>query len=295
MSRRYRITHHTRYSYDQEVTDSYGMACVRPKQLPGQEVIEYELWTDPGHADLGAHLDLESNELCYFHVTEPHAVLQVSMVSVVEVTALPRNPIADAIAWEDARPTACQPSQGALATEYAYASPLVDVVPAARDYANPSFTPERDLVAAALDLMHRIHAEFQYLPGATTITTRVLDVLERGQGVCQDFAHLMISCLRSLGLAARYVSGYLATDPPPGRDRVVGADATHAWIEVWMPGSGWLALDPTNDCVVGDRHITVAHGRDYGDVPPVKGVIFTEATGSVMTVSVDVARLDPPS
>lgn len=142
--------------------------------------------------------------------------------------------------------------------------------------------------------MHRIHADFAYLPGATTITTRVLDVLERRQGVCQDFAHLMISCLRSLGLAARYVSGYLATDPPPGRDRVVGADATHAWVEVWMPGSGWLALDPTNDCAVGDRHITVAHGRDYGDVPPVKGVIFTEATGSTMSVSVDVARLDPP-
>ena len=138
-----------------------------------------------------------------------------------------------------------------------------------------------------------MHADFDYDPGSTDVSTRVPDVLARRRGVCQDFAHVMIAGLRGLGLAARYVSGYLATDPPPGRERVVGADATHAWLACWVPGplgeSTWLAVDPTNDCVMGDRHVTVAWGRDYADVPPVKGVIFTEARTSTMTVTVDVA------
>jgi transglutaminase-like putative cysteine protease len=139
--------------------------------------------------------------------------------------------------------------------------------------------------------MHRVHSDFTYRSGSTTISTRVRDLLERKMGVCQDYAHFTVACLRSLGLAGRYVSGYLATVPPPGKERVVGADASHAWIGVWIPGAGWLYLDPTNNRVTDVSHATVAFGRDYSDVPPVKGVIFTESKKSKMKVGVDMARL----
>jgi transglutaminase-like putative cysteine protease len=296
--RRYRITHHTTYTYDDDVTDSYGMVMSRPRELPSQRVVEHELWTDPGHADLGTHLDSEGNAATYFHVTEPHRRLVVSAVSVVECRdPAPGLSVADTHAgtsWEDARPLLRRDlPDAALAAQHAFASPLVDLGPEVREYAAASFTPGRPLVEAVVDLTHRIHADFDYRPGSTGVATRVPDVLAARRGVCQDFAHLQIAALRSLGLSARYVSGYLATDPPPGRDRVVGADATHAWLQCWVPGpdggSGWLSVDPTNDCVTGERHVVVAWGRDYADVPPVKGVIFTEATESAMQVTVDVA------
>ena len=141
------------------------------------------------------------------------------------------------------------------------------------------------------DLMHRIHAEFGYDRTATTVTSTIEEILAQRAGVCQDFAHLTLACLRGHGLAARYVSGYLATTPAPGQQRVVGADASHAWVAVWLGGDDWLALDPTNDTWADDRYVTVAWGRDYADVTPVKGVIFTEAKRSTMDVSVDVAPL----
>jgi transglutaminase-like putative cysteine protease len=177
------------------------------------------------------------------------------------------------------------------ATDFALPSPLVEQVPGAHEYAATSLTPGRPIGEAATDLMHRVHADFVYDKTATTVTSTVEDILERRAGVCQDFAHLMLACLRSHGLAVRYVSGYLATTPPPGKARVVGADASHAWVEVWLGGGEWLALDPTNNQPAGDRYVTVAWGRDYGDVPPLKGVIFTEAKRSTMRVAVDVAPL----
>ena len=302
--RRYRITHHTTYAYDEDVTDSYGLVMARPRDLPDQRVVEHELWTDPGHADLGTHVDGEGNAATYFHVTEPHRRLVVSALSVVECRApAPGGSVAElhaATPWEDARPLQRRDlPEAALVAQHAFASPLVDLDPTVASYAAPSFPPGRPLVEAVVELTHRVHEDFDYRPGSTSVATRVPDVLAARRGVCQDFAHVTIAALRSLGLAARYVSGYLATDPPPGRERVVGADATHAWLECWVPGpassvssgasGGWLSVDPTNDCVTGERHVTVAWGRDYADVPPVKGVIFTEATESTMDVTVDVA------
>nr|WP_259392857.1 transglutaminase family protein [Microbacterium halimionae] len=150
--------------------------------------------------------------------------------------------------------------------------------------------PGRPIGEAVTDLMHRIYTDFDYDSTATTVTSTVPDVLEKRAGVCQDFAHLAIACLRSHRVAARYVSGYLATQPPPGKERIVGADASHAWLSVWLPGSDqWLAIDPTNDQWIADRHVTVAWGRDYADVTPVKGVIFTQAKKSKLRVSVDVS------
>ena len=288
--RRYRITHHTTYSYDDEVTDSYGIVFSRPRDLPTQHVREHELWTDPGHADLGEHLDSEGNLATYFHVTEPHRRLGVSAVSVVDIAAAPVPDGAELLLWEDARPALrVDLPEAALAMEYAVASPLVELVDDATRYVGESFGPGRPLVDAVLDAAGRMHHDFDYRPGSTTVATRVREVLRARQGVCQDFAHVLIAGLRGHGLAARYVSGYLETDPPPGQQRLVGTDATHAWVQVWMPTLGWLSVDPTNDCVTGDRHVTVAWGRDYADVPPVKGVIFTEAETSSMTVTVDVA------
>lgn len=214
--RRYRVTHHTTSSYDDEVTDSYGMVCTRPRITAGQAVVEFELWTDPGHADLGTHRDVEDSEFTYFHVTEPHQQLRVSAVSVVTIEVARRDPGVTGQPWEQCRPDLLAAGPSALVSEYVLGSPLVDVATGARAYADPSFANGRGIADAVLGLTHRIHADFEYQPGSTTVTTRIADVLADRRGVCQDFAHLMLAGLRSQGLAARYVSGYLATEPAPG-------------------------------------------------------------------------------
>jgi transglutaminase-like putative cysteine protease len=174
--------------------------------------------------------------------------------------------------------------------DFTFPSPYVEIPPAIEDYARQSFPAGRPIGEAAVELMHRIHVDFTYQSGSTTLRTKVSDLLEQRTGVCQDFAHFMVAGLRSLGLAGRYVSGYLATRPAPGKPRAVEDAASHAWVGCWIPGAGWIYLDPTNDRVIDDSHTTVAWGRDYGDVPPVKGVIFTEAKKSKMEVSVDMAE-----
>jgi transglutaminase-like putative cysteine protease len=158
-------------------------------------------------------------------------------------------------------------------------------------YAAESFAPGRPLGEAAADLCRRIHDDFDYVSGSTTVRSTVTDLLSGGEGVCQDFAHLAVAGLRSRGLPARYVSGYLETLPPPGKAKLRGVDASHAWFSVWT-GDGWLDLDPTNDRVVDEQFVVLAHGRDYGDVPPLKGVIFTDSAKSVMAVSVDMERVE---
>ena len=177
------------------------------------------------------------------------------------------------------------------ACQFVYASPLVTISPAAGDFARPSFPPGVPVLAGALQLMKRIFTEFTYDKSATSIDTAVDQVLAARRGVCQDFAHLMISGLRSLGLAARYVSGYLETKPPPGKPKLIGADASHAWVSLYVPAAGWVDLDPTNNLMPGENHITTAWGRDYGDVTPVKGVVMGGGIHT-LSVSVDVARAD---
>jgi transglutaminase-like putative cysteine protease len=178
------------------------------------------------------------------------------------------------------------------ARQYLLDSPLVAASPALAAYGAASFPADRPLNDAVSDLVSRVHRDFAYRSGATSVTTTLAEVLDRRAGVCQDFAHIVTGCLRSLGLPARYVSGYLETDPPPGMPRLQGADSSHAWASVFVPGVGWIDMDPTNDVIVGDRHVTTAWGRDYGDVPPLKGVIFTDATEHELHVSVDVTPVD---
>ncbi|GAA1732063.1 transglutaminase family protein [Aeromicrobium alkaliterrae] len=287
---RYQVRHTTTYTYDADVSDSYGVAHVTPRELPWQHVGRHEVTVDPGATDQWAATDHYGNTRTYFQVDEPHQVLRVEAFSEVEVLTEVRDDEADAQPWETCRPAGRREVVDAWsATELVLRSDLVPHAALARDYGADSLTPGRPLVEAAMDLMHRIHADFTYEQGASTVTSTIDDLFEAQAGVCQDFAHLTLACLRSHGLAARYVSGYLATDPPPGKERIVGADASHAWVALWVPGGTWLALDPTNDQLAGERYVTTAWGRDYADVPPVKGVIYSEAKTSLLDVEVDVA------
>lgn len=291
--RRYRIQHSTTYTYEADVTASYGQFHLRPRDLGWQRCLSHEVSVDPAPVDLFVHDDLYGNAKSYFHVTEPHRRLVVTAVSQVEVEQGGPDEDRLAVPWERARPTTRPELPDAWsATDFTFASPYVEVPPGVEDYTRASFTPGRPLGEAAVELMHRVHDDFTYRSGSTSVGTTVSTLLERRTGVCQDFSHVMLAGFRSLGLAGRYVSGYLATRPPPGRPRLVGADASHAWVGLWVPGGGWLHLDPTNAKLADESHATVAHGRDYGDVLPVKGVIFAESGRSTMTVSVDMAPLD---
>lgn len=287
---RYRISHRTTYAYDDNVSDSLGIAYLVPRAMDSQTVLDQRVQIDPEPADRSTDLDYHGNTATYFQVNEPHSTLVVLATSEVESAIPVHDQAALAQPWEQARPAERPDVPDAWRTvDFSLRSSLVDQPEGAAAYGAVSLAPGRPIGEAVTDLMHRIYADFAYDKAATTVTSTIHDVMEKRAGVCQDFAHLTLACLRSHGLAARYVSGYLATTPPPGKERVVGADATHAWVAVWLPGGGWLAIDPTNDQWVNDRYVTVAWGRDYSEVPPVKGVIFTEAKTSTLKVEVDVA------
>jgi transglutaminase-like putative cysteine protease len=254
--------------------------------------VAHTLHIDPEPSDSSTSEDAYGNISSYFHVTERHRWLSVISESVVEVDSPPqeRYGAGSAVApWEIARPVGLD---GALATEFTLDLQPQEITEDVRAYAAQSFEPGRPLIDVLRDLTSRIHEDFTYRSGSTTVSTKVADVLRAREGVCQDFARLAIACLRANGLAARYVSGYLATDPPPGKERMVGIDASHAWASVWTPQDQWLGLDPTNDQMVDERYIVVGWGRDYADVPPLRGIIYTDSESSVIDVSVDVVPLE---
>ncbi len=284
-SRGYEITHRTTYRYSDVVTSSYGRGFLVPRSSSRQRCLAHELIIDPEPADSSTSRDAYGNTSSYFHVTERHRTLTVTSRSVVEVDAPPPGYDSDGglqVPWEQARPVG-------LAAEFALDLVPPEIADALRDYAAPTFTPGRPLIEVARELASRIFRDFTYRSGSTTVSTGVAQVLAAREGVCQDFARLAIACMRANGLAASYVSGYLATDPPPGKERMVGVDATHAWASVWAPGDRWLAFDPTNDQLVDERYVVVGFGRDYADVPPLRGIIYTDSESSVIEVAVDVA------
>jgi transglutaminase-like putative cysteine protease len=288
MVRRYRIEHRTIYRYSDEVSASFGRGYLHPRDLPGQRCLQHNLSIEPLPSDLSHGVDVYGNYNTYFHVTNSHTELRVVGLSDVEVSSPDLDPAVLAQPWERARPSS---TADARAVEFTLASPLVRMPVPIREYADVSFWPGRPIIDAVNDLTHRIHTEFKYESGATSVSSTVTDVLEAKKGVCQDFAHVAIASLRSIGLACRYVSGYLATYPPPGRPRMIGVDASHAWAAVRLSDSSWLSFDPTNDTLADERYTTVAWGRDYDDVPPLRGVIYTDAHENKMDVSVDVAPL----
>jgi transglutaminase-like putative cysteine protease len=243
----------------------------------------------PTPAVTSEHLDFFGNRVFYFAVQDIHQSLEVTAVS--DITVAPRafSETSASVAWENAYWMLREDSDPEVreARQFFLDSPFVHCTSGLRDYTRDSFPAGRPLLEAAMDLNRRIHRDFIYDPHFTTLATPLEEVMKSRRGVCQDFAHLAIACLRSLGLAARYVSGYLETLPPPGRPKLVGADASHAWFAVYLPGEGWAELDPTNDCMPGERHITLAWGRDYGDVAPLNGVM-SGGGSHTLKVSVDV-------
>jgi transglutaminase-like putative cysteine protease len=291
-SRSYQVTHRTVYSYSDVVTSSYGRGFLIPRDSARQRCLSYELILEPEPADSSTSRDVYGNISSYFHVTERHHALKITSSSVVEVDPPPPELYGGGSArapWEIARPVGVD---GALATEFTLDLQTPEITDELRAYAAPSFAPGRPLIEVLRDLTSRIYQDFTYRSGSTTVSTQVSAVLAAREGVCQDFARLAIACLRANGLAASYVSGYLATDPPPGKERMVGIDATHAWASVWTPQNQWLGLDPTNNQMVDERYIIVGFGRDYADVPPLRGIIYTDSESSVIDVAVDVAPFE---
>ena len=290
---RYRVTHRTEYHYSDVVTSSYGRGFLTPRDSLRQRCVAHRLTIEPTPADSSTSRDTYGNISSYFHVTEPHNALTITSDSIVDVAPQLPGLYSSGSAlepWEAARPSGMQ---GALETDFTLDLTPPEITDEVRAYAAPSFEPGRPLVEVLRDLATRIFNDFTYRSGSTTVSTRVNEVLEAREGVCQDFARLAIACLRANGLAACYVSGYLATDPPPGKDRMIGIDATHAWATVWTPQQPgqfeWLGVDPTNDQMVDERYIAVGRGRDYADVPPLRGIIYTNSENSVIDVAVDVA------
>lgn len=290
---KYRIIHKTTYTYADYVSLCQNEAYLLPRHTPQQHCRYSQLRIAPAPALLKERHDFFGNRASYFSIQAPHKVLTVTAVSELDLDypdlhALPTH----SPPWETVRDqiAADTSTEGLEARGYVLPSPFINPDAALAAYARPSFPPGRPILAALVDLTRRIFKEFTYDPHFTTIVTPLSEVLQHKRGVCQDFAHLAIACVRSLGLAARYVSGYLETLPPPGKEKLRGADASHAWLAVYVPEQGWVDFDPTNNQIPWTQHITTAWGRDYGDVTPLKGIIFGGGEHQ-LAVSVDVERL----
>jgi transglutaminase-like putative cysteine protease len=272
----YKIVHRTTYKYKYPVSVGNHVACLKPRSLPRQHLAQSELEIRPKPANITERVDYFGNHLCFFTVEEPHDELIVEARSEVvmneNAAAWPRQ----SPSWEEVACTLQQDHHPATleAYQFRFESPRIRPSPEFAAYALQSFTARRPMHEALLDLTARIHADFRFESKATTVRTPVEEVFQKRRGVCQDFAHLQIACLRSINLSARYVSGYLRTHPPPGKPRLVGADASHAWVSAYCSGTGWLDVDPTNNVAPSDGHVTLAWGRDFGDVSPLHGLIL---------------------
>lgn len=291
MSVAYRVRHETRYRYDNEVSLAHNRAVLTPRVLRHQKVLATSLRTVPDTAYRDLSTDLFGNTVTSFSIERPHRDLSiVSESTVVMDGGAGQLSLGGVQPWE----LSVDQARHDLGAErlFCHDSPFAVTTAEVAAYAAVSFTAGRSLAEAASELTTRIFTDFAYRPGSTAIGTPVAEVLVRKAGVCQDFAHFELACLRSMGLAARYVSGYLETRPPPGKPKLIGADASHAWCSVRQLDGTWLDLDPTNDLVGPSTHVTLAWGRDYGDVAPLSGVIFAGRVSSSLSVSVDIARLD---
>lgn len=288
---RYRVRHTNFYSYGSEIALAHHLMHLSPRPVERQRVVAFHMSVHPPPSALTEHVDVFGNPTTYLEMHEPHTRLTVETEFEAEIEEASPAPADFAAPWEQMRDRLAHPEteDERASASFTFASPMIESAPELRDYALVSFTPGRAIGAAALDLTERIHREFTFDANATEIATPIADVLTSRRGVCQDFAHLEIGCLRAVGLAARYVSGYLRTVPPPGRPRAIGADVSHAWLSLWYDGV-WLDFDPTNGRPGSSDLITLAWGRDYSDVSPTRGVILGSSIQS-LAVSVDVETL----
>jgi transglutaminase-like putative cysteine protease len=289
---RYRLRHTTTYAYTYPVSVCHNALRLTPRECHHQRCSFHELLIYPEPMFVRQTTDYFGNMVTFFALDEPHDALTMTANSTVEVTTTDSPEPGATPPWEQVRDVLRHDPKGPVlkAYQYVFDSPYVSVESEMLAYAQPSFPPGRPLFDAVYDLTQRIYTEFKYDQDVTSVETPLREVLHNRHGVCQDFAHLQIACLRSLGLAARYVSGYLVTAPPPDQAPLVGALASHAWVSVYCPGPGWIDVDPTNNLLPSDGHITVAYGRDYGDVSPIKGV-FLGGGEHTLEVSVDVTPL----
>lgn len=291
---RFRITHNTTYDYNNGVGRCYNLAHMLPRDTTRQTCTKSKVKITPTPAHSNKRKDYFGNTAYFFAIQKSHDTLSIETESEVLMDNANEMPGLDfGLSCGEAleRIRESKEEDVILAREYVLDSPMIKANDALRDYASHLFEPERPLLAAVRELTTKIYKEFAYDPGFTTIATPLHDVLAHKRGVCQDFAHLAIGCMRSMGFPARYVSGYLETLPPPGQEKLVGADATHAWLSVFSPGEGWFEFDPTNDALAAEQHIVTAWGRDYSDVTPLRGVIFGGGDSNQLSVAVTVERL----
>jgi len=288
----YAISHTTTYHYADFVSLCHNLVHLKPRLSPRHTCQQWHLTVSPEPRTMTNLYDYFGNPIALFTIQEPHRKLQITAKHRIDV--LPSEPIVleETPPWEAVRDRLATERTAEMleACSFHFDSHYIQRSPELAAYAAPSFTPGRPIGEAMMDLTTRIHREFKYDAKATTVSTPLHEVLTLRHGVCQDFAHLAIGCVRSLGLAARYVSGYLRTRPAPGRERLVGVDASHAWLSVFVPNLGWIDFDPTNNLITSDQHITVAWGRDYDDISPIKGVILGGGSHT-MSISVDVAPI----
>lgn len=290
---RFRVKHITRYKYAERVSRCYNLANVVPRNTERQSILNNRVTVSPQPAATNKITDYFGNMAYYFEIQKQHTELVITAESDIDISDHDHEMNLDlgetyGEVLDYLRVTLNDATIDAR--EFLLDSPMIKASEKLADYARPSFTLNRSLKACVSELTTRIFTDFSYDPNFTTIATPLADVLEHKRGVCQDFAHLQIGCLRALGIPAKYVSGYIETLPKPGQKKLVGADATHAWLAYFSPADGWVEFDPTNNTQANSQHIVTAFGRDYFDVSPVKGVIFGGGASPILEVSVDVAR-----
>jgi transglutaminase-like putative cysteine protease len=283
----YDVRHRTTYRYLHDVSYSCHVAHLTPRETVVQQVGASKITLSVAPTRRDRRTDYFGNAVEWFAIDQPHSLLEILSESHVQVETAPQD--IGAMRWTAVKGLleAAGADDARDATQYLFDSPLVGSDAAITAYAAKSFASERTIADAGRDLMHRIHKDFRYDATVTDASTPAARVFEIGAGVCQDFAHAGVACARAFGLSARYVSGYLVTKPPPGKPRLIGADASHAWFSLWTP-EGWMDFDPTNDMCPGDGHITMAWGRDYSDVAPINGIV-SGGGDHVVEVGVDVA------
>ncbi|MEM1083785.1 MAG: transglutaminase family protein [Verrucomicrobiota bacterium] len=273
---RYAIHHRTVYRYEDKVSYSHHLARLTPLETSSQNQTMSRIVVTPAPDILTSHRDYFDNPTSFFSLATPHQELVIDSHSEVIVSDILPPTLDLSPPWEEVRDQVRQSMMpfDLAAAEFCFPSPLCPILPELANYSRESFQPGTPVLEATTDLTRRIHEDFSFDSSATTVTTPVSEVFERKAGVCQDFAHLQISCLRSLGLPARYVSGYIRTNPPPGQPRLIGADASHAWVGLYVPQLGWTDFDATNNVIPTTHHIRVAHGRDYHDICPIRGTVY---------------------
>jgi transglutaminase-like putative cysteine protease len=289
----YSIEHTTKYTYHERVSLCHNITTLTPRDTSNQKCKAFKMLISPLPEILEEHIDFFGNRLFYFVIEQEHEELTVTVKSQVEKMNTSNSPDSyPGKSWESVK-AMLDKSTGEFMDEKQFSNPTVITASGKeiRRYAEQSFTPGKPLFEAADDLVKRIHKEFSFTPGFTTVSTPLAEVMKERKGVCQDFAHLAISCMHSMGLPARYVSGYLETLAPEGKEKLKGVDASHAWISVFIPGKGWVDFDPTNYQIANEQYITIGWGRDYFDIIPLKGVILS-SNPHELEVSVDVKRIE---